>query len=387
MTYNQLEIQNKNVLLLQGPMSFYFRKLRKILLENNAKSVQQISFNGGDYIFSNKKYNTNYRGSFTSWGRWLENFLFKNEIGVVFVYGGDREYHRHIRNILKKSGVKLYVLEEGYIRPNYITLEENGVNGNSTVLESFNSLVNKRVIAKPVDNLPSHTFEMFFFATVYSVFMKILHPFFLNYNHHKQINLYQRTVFAFKSLAYRESFKKRDQRVMSNLWKLKTKYYFVPLQVHDDFQVKTHSKYNSIESFIKEVVDSFAEHAPKKSVLVIKHHPMDRGIKEYRNFIRGLAVSLDIKERIIFIHEGSIPSILRNSVGCITINSTVGLSSIYHKVKTKVMGKSLYKLEGCHFSDSLDLFWKTPFKVDSRLFFNFYAYLKEKTQINDSFYL
>lgn len=49
----------------------------------------------------------------------------------------------------------------------------------------------------------------------------------------------------------------------------------VPLQVSEDFQIREHSDFDSIEQMIENIVSSFAKHASEEDVLLFKHHPMD----------------------------------------------------------------------------------------------------------------
>ena len=180
---------------------------------------------------------------------------------------------------------------------------------------------------------------------------------------------------------------KKDKQIIKHLLQNKTNYIFIPLQVHDDFQILEHSKYNNIEEFIKEVLLSFSKTNRNDLKLLFKHHPMDRGIKNYTKYINELSSELNIGDHVISIYEGHIPTLLKNSKGCLTVNSTVGLSSLYHKVKTKVIGKAIYKLDGICYDKDLNEFWiDDNFSFDYEEFKIFYNYLKIKTQINDSFY-
>jgi capsular polysaccharide export protein len=165
------------------------------------------------------------------------------------------------------------------------------------------------------------------------------------------------------------------------------KYYFVPLQTHTDYQIRTHSNYDSIEAFIKEVLFSFAEHAPEGSFLVFKHHPMDRGRKNYSHFIKKISVNLRIKSRVVVVHDVHLPTCLKNAIGTVTINSTVGLSSLYHKTPTIALGRTLYDIEGLTCKGMpLNDFWNDYKAPDSLLYKKFRSYLIEKTQLNGSFY-
>ena len=120
-------VENKNILLLQGPMGFFFNKLYKYFSISN--KIFQIGFNKGDEFFS---YGVNYY-PFTheqsKWYSYFKKFLEYNSIDIVFLFGDCRYYHRVALECASETGLEIYVFEEGYIRPNYITLEKNGVNG------------------------------------------------------------------------------------------------------------------------------------------------------------------------------------------------------------------------------------------------------------------
>src|SRR5574344_2517357 len=92
---------------------------------------------------------------------------------------------------------------------------------------------------------------------------------------------------------------------------LDKKYYFVPLQTYNDFQLRVHSNYNSIEEFIKEVLMSFSKFAPGDKYLVFKHHPMDRGKKNYKKYIMFYAKQYGIKDRVVITWDVHLPTLLK----------------------------------------------------------------------------
>lgn len=132
---------------------------------------------------------------------------------------------------------------------------------------------------------------------------------------------------------------------------------------------------------------SFAIHAPRDTYLLIKHHPEDRGRKDYKNYITREARKLGIEQRVITIYDLHLPACLKNTIGTVTINSTVGISSLYHGKPTITLGNAIYDIEGltCR-GMSLDDFW-TKYKTPNKeLFKNFKRYLIKTTQLNGSFY-
>ena len=145
--------------------------------------------------------------------------------------------------------------------------------------------------------------------------------------------------------------------------------------------------YRSVETFIEDVLASFSEHAPSECLLIFKHHPVDRGRKDYKRFILEKANFLGVASRVRILHDVHLPTLLKHALGTITINSTVGLSSLYHKTPTVTMGNAIYDVEGLSVKgDGLHTFWRHQVPVDTELYEKFRQYLIENTQINGSFY-
>lgn len=163
-------------------------------------------------------------------------------------------------------------------------------------------------------------------------------------------------------------------------------FFFVPLQTHNEFQILKNSGFNSVEQFIIEVVKSFSESADKDKYIVFKHHPIDRGRKNYSTFIYEQAEMFGVADRVKVYHDVHLPSCLRNAKGTVTINSTVGLSSLYHGTLVITLGKSVYNIEGItNKNKRLEEFWNSPEQPDAELFTKFYQYLILTTQVNGSF--
>lgn len=386
MHYTDLDCKNKNILLLQGPMGNYFKRFKKILEALGASSVKQISFNAGDWLYSNKRVNTNYRGTFENWAMFLKTFIIAKKIQQIYLLGGDRKYHHQAKIIANELNIKIFVFEEGYIRPGWITLEENGVNGNSNLIKKYNpNVIYKKIVPrKDIENMVGLMSRN---AIIYALMKNIGNKYFPNYEHHKSLNLYTRFVYGVKNIFLKIIHKKLDEKKLYPFMLSQKKFFIIPLQVHDDFQVITHSRYKNIEEFIYEAIKSFSKSDNKTDSLIFKHHPMDRGIKNYSKYVLKISSKFGVKERVICIYEAHLPTLLKKSRGCLTINSTVGLSSLFHGNPTKIMGKAMYKLSGSHFSGSLKDFWIRPSMKNHSNFLNFYNFIKIESQINDSFHI
>ena len=74
---------------------------------------------------------TDFRGRFRDWPVFFDNFLREHQITDILLFGDCRPYHVSARGVAALRGVRTYVLEEGYLRPHWMTLELDGVNGHS----------------------------------------------------------------------------------------------------------------------------------------------------------------------------------------------------------------------------------------------------------------
>ena len=386
-----LNIKNKNVLFLQGPMGYYFRRLNT-LLKKNKNRVYQIGFNKGDEFFAYKEDYFNFKGDIYEWEKFVGRFLEKYAIDIVFLFGDCRIYHRKAILYCRKNKILVYVFEEGYIRPNYITIEKFGVNKNSSLPRnrSFYDDLDPDIIhvKKEVKRFGNTFIYMAFQASIYYFVSSLFKSEFPNYEHHRNfssreefsigvLNLFRFLLYKFKERGLNKKYKKYYNK----------QYFLVALQTNSDSQVKFHSSFNSIEQFIKYVLISFSKYAPKEKIIVLKHHPMDRGRADYFAYTKKLSIELGISKRVHIVYDVHLPTLLKNAISTITINSTVGLSSLYHKTPVICLGEAIYNIEGLTAKGyDLNSFWQTSFEIDKVLYYKFRRFLIENTQINDSFY-
>lgn len=163
-------------------------------------------------------------------------------------------------------------------------------------------------------------------------------------------------------------------------------YFLISLQVHNDSQITHHSDYRDVVQFIDESIASFADCANQQQLLVFKHHPLDRGHRDYRELVASLAVRYQVAHRVFYGCDMHLPTLMKHSIGMVTINSTTGLQSVYHKKPTKVMGRAIYNTPQLIDQKPLDDFWQQPKDPDNEFYLRFREYLIEQTQINGAFY-
>jgi capsule polysaccharide modification protein KpsS len=376
----------KNILLLQGPMGPFFSRLAKDL-RAEGWNVFKINFNGGDSLFYRGRNSVPYRGTLQDWPQFLSDKVAEWDISHILLFGDMRHYHKMVADFSELFGVKVYVFEEGYLRPNFITLEKDGVNGRSSIPRDpafFNKVtpINEQETRSP--NLPFTKTTLYAIAYYLATWLtRWRYP---HYQHHRHIGWSEAYVWI-RSGIRKINYRQNEQGIQEELTgKLSGKYFLGILQVHNDAQIREWSDIPSASAFIKRTIKSFALDGNPDEFLVIKHHPLDRGYSDYKPLIRQLARKYKIKDRVYYIHDQHLPSLLKHARGTLVINSTVGLSSLLHNTPVYVCGHAVYDMPGLTFQGNLSDFWKQPGEVDKELNQQFRKYLICANQINGHFY-
>lgn len=390
-----LIFQNQRILLLQGPIGPFFKNFGDWMRLTHRKTVFKLNFNHGDEVYypQNTCNTFAYRDTYQAFPEFLSGFITEHRIDAVICFGDTRPYHIAAKQVADKLGASFWVFEEGYFRPFYVTLEQKGVN-------AFSPLPRKAsFFREKLPTLPRQKYQeppavkggfapMAKCAICYywaSGSNRKLYP---HYIHHRcnSIPRYIRSwmISGLKRAAYMFKDRKFSAEIKSGKY---GKFYILPLQVFNDSQVRVHSDFSSVQSFLLHVLTSFATHAPNDVNLIVKHHPMDRGFTDYRKTInRFIRQHPKLKGRIFYVHDAPLPVFLRHGIGMVTLNSTSGLSALIHNMPVKVLGRASYDIPGITFQKCLAEFWRRPTPPDPELFHAYRMYHINVTQINGSFY-
>ncbi|MFT6909075.1 MAG: capsular polysaccharide export protein [Oleiphilaceae bacterium] len=371
------------VLFLQGPLGPFFAEFAKYLI-GHGHYVHKVNFNGGDDYYYDLPA-TNYRGEPKDWRVFLRGYIEEHNIGAIALYGDCRFYHQEAVKLAKDLNIKIMVFEEGYLRPDFITLEANGANNYSEM--SFAGMKHYPKHREETFTVGNSFVSRMTFASKYFNISYAKRKGFPDYQHHRNLNPMFEGLCWLRSFARKVVYPSIQHRSLKRLLENQSGNFFVvPLQVFLDNQLKHHSPHRSIKDFIIEVMESFAKNAASTDHLLIKHHPEDQGHINYRRLIKKTAVDLGIKSRVVYAHDLHLPTFLNHSKGVITLNSTVGISALIHGIPVKTLGRSLMERAGLTSAQSLANFWKKPGTVDTKRVVQFRNYLLVHGQLNASFY-
>ncbi len=378
----------RRVLFLQGPPSVFWPELARTF-EAEGHQTFRINVCPADWIFWRKPGAIHYRGRFENWGAYLREFLARETITDVVYYADQQAYHRVAAAAARDMGLNAIAIEFGYLRPDWITIERNGMG----VYSHFpNDPERIRAIARdapepdlkvryPYSFLAEAVAEVVF--NLSNVFLRPFYPFFNadKYYHPfvDYLSWLPRTVRQWKA--------QRDAgaiiaQAKSGAWP----FFMFALQLQSDYQIRRNSQYGHLSGMIDEVISSFAAHAPKETRLVVKLHPLDNGRENWPRVLAETAARHGVPDRVLVIDGGDVADILPHAKGCVLVNSTVGLFAIRAQCPTKVLGIAVFDIPGLTHQGTLDEFWSAPEQVDASLAQDFVRALAATIQVKGSFY-
>ena len=391
MTISQPRTFN-NALILQGDWEGGLANVA-LDLKASGKNVTKVVFHAGDWVYKWKKVPTvDFDAKINSFEAWLRDYVDENAVDCIILYNQYRPYNQIGWDIAKELDIECIVLELGLLRPDYCSIYTRDLNHFDYLKGKWEALIKSgATVSEPEAPgrlaIMSTPCKMTQFAIFYA-FSRLVAKFGRRYRHcqdQRSLSFRHHLVAGIRGILRFQGREKqhRFDRVFSSRWS--GKYFVLPLQVHSDSQITKRSNFESMEHFIQLVSQSFLEFAPKNTKLVFKVHPMDRGYRDYHKLIKTLQSSPG-GSRIFYLDRIHLPTLLDHAKGCITINSSVGLSALIHGTPTMTMGLAAYDLEGLTYKGSLDDFWKHHGEINKQLVTKFINLLKLTSQAQGVFY-
>jgi capsular polysaccharide export protein len=381
-------LRQKRTLLLQGPIGWFFFRLARVL-RAHGQQVWKVHFTGGDDWFWRGNSAMRFAQPMDRWAERLRWLIAEHQIDAIVLFGQSRLMHEIAIREARDLDVTVYVFEEGYVRPDYITLEIGGVNGHSTIPRN-RAFYDRQEPVELTTPQPTHQEfgQVADLAMTYAIASTLGAWAYPHYRHHRSMHPIAEGLRWVRGGFRKYVYRWRDRDVLSELTSPERhkRWFLAPLQVFNDSQIQRFSPYRNVAQFIELVMQSFAQGAQADEWLVFKHHPLDRPYSDYTDVIAERALALGITERVRYVHDLHLPTLLKHARGVVTVNSTTGLQALYHGTPTVTLGECLYAVEGLVHKGPLEAFWKDPGTVDSELYLRFRAHLVRETQINASFY-
>ncbi|MCC6481740.1 MAG: capsular biosynthesis protein [Sphingomonadaceae bacterium] len=377
-------IAKRRFLFLQGPQGSFFWLLAQEISQLGYP-VYRINFNGGDQLDWPGEA-ANYRGRQAGWNRYLDHFLRDNRITDILLFGDCRPLHMAAHGMAKLRGINIHVFEEGYIRPHWVTMEPDGVNGHSTLPREPEVLLNHAAQLPPIPPVKAITasFRRRMRDAVRYYLAASLNrwqfPFYRS--HRPDWPIAETAGWALKYLRQRVHAK-RDAAALEQVGQ--RPYFLFPLQLNSDYQIRAQSPFPSMYDAVLHVMESFARFAPAGTQLVIKEHPFDCQFRSWRRFLDRESRWLGIANRLAHVVEGDLNTLARDSLGMVTVNSTSGTLGLSQGVPVFVLGSAIYAIPGITHQGKLDEYWAAPQAPDPQIYDAFQRVLHARCLIPGGF--
>jgi capsular polysaccharide export protein len=378
----------RRFLFLQGMATRFFERLGKALA-THGHAVHRVNFNGGDRAFWRLPGAVDFCGRPEEWPEFFGRLVDEKAITDLILFGDCRPLHRAAIRVAKLRQVRIYVVEEGYLRPDWITFEEDGVNGHSALPQDPAYYREQARALPPWCDPPAvpgsfrrRAIEDVLYTTG-SIAGRWRFPHYATHRPYHQLIEYAGWL---RRLALKRRAERQAALAIDALAEEAGPLFLFPLQLDCDYQVRVHSPFRAMHLAIEHVLTSFSEHTPASARLIVKLHPFDSGLIDWAAIIRHVAVDLGIADRLVILDGGDLGKLLALKPAIVTVNSTVGALALACGLPVIVLGKAVYDIAGLTFQGKLDEFWETHTPPDMVLFDDFRRVLASRCLLPGSFF-
>jgi capsular polysaccharide export protein len=376
----------RHFLFVSAPFGPFSRELADAL-EGCGARCSRVILNGGDLLDWRRRGGLIYLGGAAAWPSWLSRVILRNGVTDILTYGDCRPLAAAALELARELRIRTHVLEQGYFRPDWITLERGGVNANSH-LPAHPDWYHARAAGMP-ERPPQAVGR----AMPSAVLWMVLHhlaiyagkPVFLRFKNGYSRSAASQAVGHSIRFVFRDALVRGHGQRRARLMNTPGPLFLLLLQRPGDSQLLSHSKFRTSRDFLDSVVSSFAAHAPAEAHLMVRPHPLDPGLEPHERSLERIARREGVSDRVAFVDDGKLHEILPRIDGAVCVNSTAGLAAIEFGRPTVVLGRAIYDMPGLTHQSGLDRFWREPEAPSAEFYAAFRKVVMATTQVNGAF--
>lgn len=380
-------VARRSVLFLQGPASTLWSEIAD-RFEAQGHRVHRVNLSFGDWLYWRRRGALNYRGGFGEWERWLEALLRRQGVSDILYFADRLPYHRVAARVAARLGVRAWAVENGYLRPDWLTLEPIAMGRFSRFTRSPDAL---RRLARgrplpsfarryPVPFRTEATNEVVF--NLAHVFGRLLFP---RYRSDKAVAPPLEYLGWIPHLVASGRRRRAAAAVERRVCGLQASPFFlVTLQMETDYQIRASSDFRSQREMLELVIGSFARRAEPHAELVIKVHPFDNGLLNWWRVAGRLADRFGARGRISVIRGGNLERLVAHAQGLLTINSTSAIQALRAGCPVVTLGDAIFDIPGITHQAGLERFWAAPEGPDRAFFDDWCRAVASEIQLRGS---
>ncbi len=376
----------RSFLFLQGPISTFFDRLGRALIERGHQ-VHRINLHFGDQLFWRLPA-THYRGRFEDFRAFIAAELERRQITDLVLHGDRRPYHIVAAEEARARGIAVFATDLGYVRPEWITLERDGM----TTYSRFRrdpTVIRDLGARFPEPDLKPRYYAPFWLIAVldvaYNVALVCGRPFYPHYRYHSTVHPFAEYAGWLWSRVKARLTTRATDAAKRRLVETPGSYFLVPLQLSTDYQIRAHSRFGDLREAVRDIVASFAASGSRRE-LVFVVHPLDNGLVGWHRLVTRVARRCGVARRVFALHGGTPSELLQNAAGVVTVNSTVGITALQRGVPVKALGNAIFDVDGLTCQAPLAAFWREPTPPDPALMGAFQRALIGTTQVKGGYY-
>jgi len=367
---------SRRFLFLQGPPGPLFRQLGGALAARGA-DVLRVNLNGGD-AHDWRDATHAWRGPAARWPAFIEGLLRQEAITDLVLFGDCRPLHRAACAVARRLALRIHVVEEGYLRPSWLTLEAGGVNGHSSLSTDPATYLAQAATLPPLTEAtaphlpPVHATRgrRLRDTIAYFTHMVLRAPLYPFHRSHRPGSILLEGLGWIAKHRARAHTQALTQAALGRIaaWQAAGgRTVLFPLQLSSDYQIRAHSPFATMRAAATHVLTSFAAHAPAGMALVVKEHPLDATLGGWTGWLTREARRLNLADRLISLPGGDLPALCATSAALVTVNSTSATVALAAGVPVIALGRAVYALPGLTDQGPLDAFWAHPAPPDPAL--------------------
>lgn len=349
----------RRFLFLQGPISPFFREVAAGL-RALGHDARRINLCLGDKLSWRGPGAVDFLGRAEEWPAFVGAFLDRHGTTDLVLLGEQRPLHRAAIAAARERGVAVAVTDFGYLRPDWIALERDGMGGESRFPRDP-AAVRALAARCPEPGTAPRYADDFAAQARWDVrhHLASLSPW--PFRHYRSFLLHH-PVPAYLGTGWRLLRRaretRRDASLVAALRERGAPLFLFAMQMETDYSVRAYSRFPDNDTAIAETVASFARAAPADARLLVKLHPLDPGLKNWRRRIARIAEAAGVAPRVHAL-AGALPAddAVLACRGVVTINSTLGLRAVQLGRATRVLGEAIYDVPGLVWRGGADAFW------------------------------